>query len=321
MRADRLLSIMLLLQVNRRMTSAELARRLEVSERTIHRDMDALGTSGIPVTAERGSGGGWRLLEPYQTSLTGLNEAEIKALFLAKPARLLADLGLNHAAEAALIKLFATLPTLQRQGAEYARQRIYIDAGGWRQTDETVTWLSALQEAVWEERQLTLTYRRGDNPGIERTVDPLGLVAKGNTWYLVAGVEGEIRSYRVSRVESAHPNGKPCQRPPDFDLEAYWKTSSTQFQANLPVYRATVRVSPALLPRLGFMLKFARVEQSETPDAAGWARLVIRFQTLQEACEHLLGFGNQAEVVEPLELRERIITGAAEVLEFYASLK
>src|SRR3954467_4337390 len=121
MRADRLLSIMLLLQVNRRMTAGDLARRLEVSERTIHRDMEALGISGIPVTAERGSGGGWSLLEPYQTNLTGLNESEIQALFLAKPARLLADLGLNQAAEAALIKLFATLPSLQRQGAEYAR--------------------------------------------------------------------------------------------------------------------------------------------------------------------------------------------------------
>jgi predicted DNA-binding transcriptional regulator YafY len=318
MRADRLLSIMLLLQVNRRMTAAALARRLEVSERTILRDMEALGTSGIPVVAERGNGGGWSLLEPYQTKLTGLNEAEIQALFLARPARLLADLGLNQAAEAALIKLFASLPSLQRRGAEYARQRIYIDSGGWRQTPETAAWLPTLQEAVWEERQLALTYRRNDNTEVARTVDPLGLVAKGNIWYLVAGVGGEVRSYRVSRVEAAHPTGAPCQRPPGFDLETYWKTSASEFQANLPAYRATVRVAPTLLPRLSFSLKFARIEQTDRPDPAGWVRLVIRFQTMQEACEHLLGFGLQAEALEPPELRESITAGAAQVLEFYA---
>lgn len=318
MRADRLLSIMLLLQVNRRMTSAALARRLEVSERTIHRDMAALGTSGIPVTAERGTGGGWSLLEPYQTKLTGLNEAEIQALFLARPARLLADLGLNQAAEAALIKLFATLPALQRQGAEYARQRIYIDTGGWRQTEETAAWLPTLQEAIWEERRLALTYRRNDQAGVERTVDPLGLVAKGNIWYLVAGVEDEIRSYRVSRIEATHPTGEPCRRPPGFDLETYWKSASREFQANLPAYRTTVRVAPALLPRLAFSLRFARIEQAARPDPAGWVQVVIRFQTLQEACEHLLGFGSQAEALEPLELRERILAGAAEVLGFYS---
>jgi predicted DNA-binding transcriptional regulator YafY len=309
---------MLLLQVNRRMTAAALARRLEVSERTILRDMEALGTSGVPVTAERGTGGGWSLLEPYQTRITGLNEAEIQALFLAKPARLLADLGLNQAAEAALIKLFATLPSLQRRGAEYARQRIYIDSGGWRQTPESVAWLPTLQEAVWEERQLALTYRRNDNTEVARTVDPLGLVAKGNIWYLVAGVEAEIRSYRVSRVIAACPTGPACQRPPGFDLETYWKTSASEFQANLPAYRATVRVAPALLPRLSFSLRFARIEETGPPDPAGWVRMVIRFQTLQEACEHLLGFGPLAEALEPLELREKVIAGASNVLEFYA---
>src|SRR5579859_2430938 len=136
MRADRLLSIMLLLQVHRRLTASDLARRLEVSERTIHRDMEALGTSGIPVTAERGTGGGWRLLEPYQTTLTGLNEAEIQALFLAKPAHLLADLGLARAGEAAYIKLLAALPALGRHDAQDVRQRIHIDPTGWRRPDE-----------------------------------------------------------------------------------------------------------------------------------------------------------------------------------------
>ncbi|MBN9388250.1 MAG: YafY family transcriptional regulator [Chloroflexi bacterium] len=317
MRADRLLSIMLLLQAHRRLTAGDLARRLEVSERTIHRDMEALGVSGIPVTAERGAGGGWSLLEPYQTNLTGLNEAEIQALFLAKPASLLADLGLNQAAEAALIKLFAALPAFQRQGAEYARQRIYIDTSGWRQTGETNAWLPTLQEAVWEERQVRLVYRRNDDTEVERVVDPLGLVAKGNIWYLVAGVDGEIRSYRVSRVIEAVPVPTPCQRPPDFDLEAYWKASAGQFQATLPVYRVTVRVAPEFIRRLGFSLRFARIEKTGPIEEDGWQEVIIRFQTEQEACEHLLGFGTQTEVVEPHELRERIIEGARATLEFY----
>jgi predicted DNA-binding transcriptional regulator YafY len=302
------------------MTARDLARRLEVSERTIHRDMEALGVSGIPVLAERGTGGGWSLLEPYQTTLTGLNEAEIQALFLAKPASLLADLGLNQAAEAALIKLFATLSSGQRRGAEYARQRIYIDTTGWRQSEETATWLPTLQEAVWEERQIRLIYRRNDDTQVERTVDPLGLVAKGNIWYLVAGMEGETRSYRVSRVVTAEPLETPARRPPGFDLEAYWKESASQFRANLPAYRARVRVAPGLFKRLAFTLRFARIEETGQPDEDNWLPLVIRFQTEEEACEHLLGYGAQAEVLEPPELREKVILAAQQALYFYARL-
>src|SRR5436305_7625031 len=135
MRADRLLSILLLLQVNQRMTAGELARRLEVSERTIYRDMDALSAAGVPVYAERGVNGGWVLPETYRTNLTGLNEAEVQALFVAKPLRLLADLGLHDASEAALVKLLVAMPSMQRSGAEHARQRIHIDTSGWRRAE------------------------------------------------------------------------------------------------------------------------------------------------------------------------------------------
>src|SRR5689334_16595189 len=190
MRADRLLSIMLLLQVHRRITARELARRLEVSERTIHRDMDALGAAGIPIYAERGVGGGWALAEAYQTNLTGLNEAEIQALFLATPPQLLADLGLRQAADAALIKLLAALPAISRRDAEFARQRIHVDGAGWLRAREAVPFLAAIQEALWQDRKLRLTYQRADDTTVERLVDPLGLVAKSSVWYLVAGVDG-----------------------------------------------------------------------------------------------------------------------------------
>src|SRR5262252_7586024 len=141
MRADRLLSILLLLQVHRRITAGELARRLEVSERTIHRDMEALGTAGVPVVAERGIGGGWSLMGEYRTNLTGLNEAEIQALFLTRSPRVLEDLGLGKAAEAAFIKLFAAVPAAMRRDAESASRRIYVDGAGWNQNEETVPFL------------------------------------------------------------------------------------------------------------------------------------------------------------------------------------
>ncbi len=318
MRADRLLSILLLLQVHRRLTARELAQRLEVSERTIHRDMVALSTAGIPVTAERGAGGGWSLLEEYRTNLTGLNEAEIQALFLIKPARLLADLGLQQASEAALIKLLAALPSVSRRDAEYARQRVHVDPSGWNRPEEAVPCLPTLQEAVWQERRLQFTYRRGDGAAVERLVDPLGLVAKGSVWYLVAAVEGEIRSYRVSRVQDARATDQPCVRPQAFDLAAYWEQSSAHFTASLPRYPATVRVAPAILPRLRYAGRYARIEHADAPDAAGWTKLSMRFQTAEEACEYVLSFGPQIEVLEPQALREQVINLAESVVAFYA---
>jgi len=158
MRADRLLSILLLLQVHRRLTARELASRLEVSARTIHRDMEALSAAGFPVFAERGIGGGWTLVEGYKTNLTGLNRDEIQALFLTKPLRLLADLGLKKASDAAFIKLSAALPSAHRNSAEQARQRIHIDTTGWNHSSESIEFLPLLQEAVWQERRLEFTY-------------------------------------------------------------------------------------------------------------------------------------------------------------------
>jgi predicted DNA-binding transcriptional regulator YafY len=318
MRADRLLSILLLLQVQRRITAKELAKRLEVSERTIHRDMEALSAAGIPVTAERGAGGGWILLEPYETNLTGLNEAEIQALFLTKPARLLADLGLGQAYEAAVIKLLAALPSMNRRDAEYVRQRIYVDSAGWQPSEENGAAFPVLQEAVWQERKLQLGYQRGDGTLVQRCVDPLGLVAKGSVWYLVAGVEGEARTYRVSRVIEAVMTDQPCVRPVGFDLAAYWEQSAADFKANLPRYMVTVRVHPSILPRLYYTGRFARIEQLYPPEEDGWTRVELRFDVEEEACGYVLGFGAQIEVLEPDILREKVIGEAEGVVAFYA---
>jgi predicted DNA-binding transcriptional regulator YafY len=319
MRADRLLSIVLLLQTHRQLTSRALAERLEVSERTIHRDMEALSVSGIPVVAERGSNGGWSLLGEYRTNLTGLNEAEIQALFVTQPPKLLADLRLEKASEGALLKLLAALPAMYRQGAEQARRRIHIDAGGWSRHEESVPLLPVLQEAIWSERKLRFAYLRG--PGcdaVEREVDPLGLVAKGSAWYLVAGVAGEIRSYRISRISRAEVVDQPATVPTGFDLAAFWEQSTTTFKSALPNYVANFRVAPDVFPRLRFAGRFARVNEPTQTDADGWLRVSVGFDVEEIACEYALSFGARLEVLEPRSLREKVIAAAQEVLEFYS---
>jgi predicted DNA-binding transcriptional regulator YafY len=318
MRADRLLSILLLLQVHRSITARELAQRLEVSERTIHRDMEALGAAGIPVVAERGIGGGWALLEEYRTNLTGLNEAEIQALFLSRPSQLLSDLGLHQASEAALIKLLAALPVIARRGADYARQRIYIDAAGWHSTGENIACLPILQEAVWQERQLDLTYRRGDDVLVERLVDPLGLVAKGSAWYLVAAVEGEVRTYRVARVQDARIKEQASTRPQRFDLAAYWAQSSAHFVAHLPRFLVVVRIAPEVLPMIYWAGRYAQIKQIEDASGDGWITVHLQFESEDSACGYLLSYGIQVEIVEPQSLRERVRQLAESVAAYYA---
>ena len=318
MRADRLLSILLLLQIHERMTARELSKRLEVSERTIHRDMEALGMAGVPIIAERGSHGGWMLIEGYETRLTGLNEAEIQALFLTRPARLLADLSLDKASDAALIKLSAALPPIFRHDADYARQRIYLDVTGWNPRDEKAPSLHTLQEAVWQERKVSFTYGQNECRG-ERLVDPLGLVAKGSVWYLVAAVDTDVRSYRVSRIEDAKIEDAPFVRPASFNLAAFWEESSAKFKRHLPKYSATLRVKQATIQRLPYGGRFARVEHVGESGEDGWTKVSMRFQFEEEACEYVLSFGTQVEVIEPFELREKVVQMAKSVIDFYST--
>ena len=322
MRADRLLSIMLLLQVHRLVTARELAARLEVSERTIHRDMEALSSAGIPVFAERGSHGGWSLMEEYRTNLTGLNKDEIQALFATRPSRLLADLGLEKASDAALIKLMAAIPTASRGDAEYASQRIHIDTSGWNSSRESIESLPAIQEAIWQERKLQFGYQRGhDCDPVERVADPLGLVAKGSAWYLVAAVEGQVRSYRVSRVVEARVLDEAFVRPKGFELASFWEQSAASFKENFPRFNAVLRAHPDILPRMYSAGRFARVERVEPPDADGWVKVSIRFQFEHEACEYALSFGNRIEMLEPADLWEKVVEAARGVIEFYGAKK
>lgn len=318
MRADRLLSIMLLLQTHRRLTSSQLAEWLEVSPRTIHRDMDALSSAGVPVTAERGQGGGWMLLDGYRTDLTGFNALESQTLFLTRLPEPLAQLGLESAAEAARLKLLAALPAIARQNAETARQRLYIDPTGWRQSGETAPLLNTVQDAVWQGRQMQMAYRGGNGSLSERVVHPLGLVAKGSIWYLIAQRDDQIRTYRVSRIEAADVLDEPAERPPGFDLAAYWEESSADFSARLPRYPVTLRISPGLLPAIRHGVGFTRIESIAEPDTDGWSRTLINFGVESEAHSFVLRHGDQIEILDPSELRSSVIDKARRILKLYA---
>jgi predicted DNA-binding transcriptional regulator YafY len=299
------------------MTAGEMARRLEVSERTIYRDMEALGNAGVPVVAERGAHGGWALLGGFRTNLTGLSEAEAQALLLSSPPKVLADLGLQKAAEAALIKLMAAMPSVSRLGAEEARQRIYVDPSGWRPSEDAIPFLTQVQDAVWRNRRMRVSYQRGDDTLVEREVDPLGLVAKGSTWYLVAGVEGAPRTYRVSRIQAVELLDTPCARPADFDLARYWEQSTVEFAANLPRYPVVVRARIEVIGRLRRSGHYSKVERVHERDADGWALVEIMCEDEHSAGELLIGFGDSVEVLSPVELREWVLRVAKEVVSLY----
>jgi len=321
MRADRLISILLLLQIHGQMSGRELAKRLEVSPRTIHRDMEVLSASGVPVYAVHGTRGGWTLDPAYRTNLTGLNPSEAQALALTLPTQLLVDLGLEGASQAAYYKFLAALPTANRDSAEFIRQRFYVDMSGWQQYKEPAPFLALIQDALWQEKRLQMVYKRNDGTLVDRCVEPLGLVAKGAVWYLVASIEGEARTYRASRIQSARIESQTAQRPPGFDLAAFWQKSTSEFRSTLPQYQVTVRLGPGILERLRYAGRYTRLDKVELvgePDVMGWQTARIQFEREREASEYLLSFGPQIEVLDPPDLRSSLLAQAQEVVKIYA---
>jgi predicted DNA-binding transcriptional regulator YafY len=320
MRADRLLSILMLLQTRGQITARELAKRLEVSERTIYRDIEALSTAGVPVYAERGPGGGCMLAEGYRTNLTGLTEDEVLTLFTPGMSRSLADLGVGRALEAALLKLLAALPSSHQQDIEHNRQRLYIDTVGWYYTSEASPFLHTLREAAWKDRKVHLTYRKNTGEITERIVDPLGLVIKAGIWYLVALSHGNYRVFRISRVRNVILLNEPCERPPDFDLEQYWITWSASFRTTWSTYKAKIRVSPSLIPILPQIMGESihkSIEEADTPDAEGWITITTEFDSHNHALHIILSSGTHVEVLEPQEMRQAVIQTATGIVEFY----
>ena len=263
MRASRLVSVLLLLQARGRLTAGELARELEVSERTIHRDVEALSASGVPIYAERGAHGGIRLVDGYRTRLTGMTADEAEALFLAGLPGPAAELGLGTVVAAAQLKVLASLPPELRARASRLVERFHLDAGEWFRTSQPVPHLGALSEAVWEARRIAITYDR-DGIGVRRELEPLGLVLKAGIWYVVARVEDHVRTYRVARVLAAEPLGERFERPSPFDLAGYWAESTAAFERDVPRIEVVVRVRPDRLDRLRIAVGTASCRRRST---------------------------------------------------------
>ncbi len=317
MRADRLLSLLLLLQTKGRMPARELATLLEVSERTIYRDLDALSAAGVPVYADRGRGGGCVLADTFRTNLTGLTETEIRSLFISGTLGPLTELGLAKALEAALLKFVSTLSLANRRGVERVRQKLYLDTAGWFQSPEAVPYLPAIRASVWQEHKIHLNYRKADGTLVDRLVDPYGLVAKASIWYLVGAVAGEVRVFRVARVQAFAPTDEPSERPQAFDLAAYWRACAAWFETSRPYYPVTFRIAPSHLPVLAQMIgedAHALTIRTGSPDAGGWLSLPVTFGSREQALAVTFGMGTGVEVMEPQELRDSLLQGALEIV-------
>lgn len=298
MRADRLLSILLLLQAHGRMSASVLAGRLEVSRRTVYRDLDALSGVGIPVVTDRGPNGGAYLLDGYRTDLTGLTETELEALLAFGGQGPAADLGLGPQLDRASHKLAVAA---SRGRAGRLRERILIDGERWFRTGSVPPHLARVQDALWLDRRLRLRYRRTLDRIVERVVEPYGLVCKSGTWYLLAGVDGEPRVYRVSRIEDAELTDETFERPANFDIRSVWAAQVGRFQGTRPErVSVKVRVDPEVSGQ------FARVLGDQVVDQPGDGVVVLDFPACEAAISMLTAFGGSVEVLEPDDLRHRL---------------
>jgi predicted DNA-binding transcriptional regulator YafY len=284
-----------------------------VSLRTVHRDMEALSAAGVPVYALRGARGGWQLDEGWRTQVPGLEEAELRALLMSQP-RVLGDRRLADAAQRAIGKLLAALPPSMRDRAASIRQRLHVDTTGWRGVPEDLSMLPIVQDAVARDRQLQMTYLQPGHDPSERLVDPLGLVAKGSVWYLVAQTPAGLRTYRVSRIGAATVLDLPANRPPDFDLASYWTTSTEELKRQRQQYPVTLAVESITATMLCSYQR-ASIVQDATPVRAGWITLLVPFDKEDDAVFVVLGLGSRAEVIAPDSLRNRVVAEAAAIVE------
>jgi predicted DNA-binding transcriptional regulator YafY len=306
MRADRLLSLLLLLRSRGRMTAPALASELEVSTRTVLRDIEALSASGIPVYAERGRAGGFALLPGFSTDLTGLTPDEAVAL-LTSPARCTSDaLGLGAAFSSAMRKVVATMPEGSRTRAEGAAERLFVSRRGWLREPAPVERLELVQRAVFAGRRLRLLYASGSAPTAPpveprwRTVDPIGLVEAAGQWYLLGLDDGRDRTYRVSRIEAAEVLPEPSPRPEGIDLAALWERRRADFLAQLPGVEVTVRVPDEAV---GQLTTAATATLSTEPDGAGRTVVRARFGGLEHAERVVWAMTPGVEALDPPELR------------------
>ncbi|MFF2011430.1 helix-turn-helix transcriptional regulator [Streptomyces sp. NPDC058195] len=322
MRAARLIRMVLLLQSRPVMTAAELARELEVSARTVTRDAQALSEAGVPVYADRGRAGGYRLIGGYRTGLTGLARDEAEALFLSGLPSALREMGLEDAASAARLKVSAALMPSLRDVPDRTVRRFHLDAPAWYKEPVTPRPLSGLAEAVWDDRTVRARYLRGGpDSAVERELDPHGLVLKAGVWYVCARVAGDFRVYRVDRFSDVAVSDARFERDERFDLAGFWAERAAQFARSLLRAEVTVRLSPEGVRRLPYTLDRSAVQEAleaaGPPDAEGWLTVTVPIESEEIAFSQLLALGPESEVLEPVALRERFAAAAARLRELY----
>ncbi|MFF5482284.1 helix-turn-helix transcriptional regulator [Streptomyces sp. NPDC012935] len=324
MRAARLIKMVLLLQSRPSMTAAELARELEVSERTVTRDAQALSEAGVPVYADRGRAGGYRLIGGYRTRLTGLGRSEAEALFLSGLPGALREMGLEDAASAATLKVSAALMPSLRDASRSAAQRFHLDAPNWFKEPKTPELLPAVADAVWDDRRIVARYRRGESE-VGRELEPYGLVLKAGVWYLCARVagHGSYRVYRIDRFTAVDRGEERFERDGEFDLPGFWEERAEQFARSLLRAEVVVRVSPGGVRRLPYTVDphSAReaVRAADAPDGYGWVTLTLPVESEEVAHTQLASLGPEIEVLAPDSLRERFADDAIRLAALYGA--
>ncbi|MFD5519216.1 helix-turn-helix transcriptional regulator [Streptomyces sp. NPDC127066] len=314
MKSSRLISILLLLQTRGRLTAAQLAAELEVSVRTVYRDVEALSAAGVPLYGDAGHEGGYRLLDGYRTRLTGLTTDEAEALFLAGIPGPAAELGLGAVLAAAQLKVRAALPRELREHADRVSGRFHLDAPGWYADADETPYLTAVADAVWNGRVLDVRYRRWREPtDVDRRLEPYGLVLKAGRWYVVAGPGP--RTYRVDQILELRTSEAEFTRPEGFDLAECWTAYQRDFHERLHRAEVVVRIAPGTVLS-GLAGRAMAVDG--TTDEQGWTRATVPVESLEQAHDDLLRLGTAVEVLEPPELRARVAGTVAELARRYA---
>lgn len=320
MRSSRLLAILILLQLRSRLTAEALAEEFEVSIRTIYRDIDALSAAGIPVYGDRGPGGGFQLLDGYRTRLTGLDSDEAEAMLMIGMPGPAAALGLGSAARRAKGKLLAALTPQGSMDADRISDRFHLDPSDWYRAAESAIHLPVVARAVLDQRPIAICYESW--AGIrDRVIDPLGLVLKGGSWYLIGRIAADLRTYKVANIKTVSVQDNPFERPADFDLPRHWLAQTERFEADLRRETAMIRASALGLKRLSALGTYAAqaVNQANPPDEEGWSELTLPFETIDQAALLLLGIGPEIKVIKPVGLRFKIQSYAQEILRLIST--
>lgn len=320
MLASRLLSILMLLQTRGGMSAPELAKEFEVSVRTIHRDIDQLSAAGVPVYADRGRTGGFKLVDGYRTKLTGLTQSEAETLFLAGLPGPAAELGLADLLATARLKLMAALPAGVQPGAERIAARFHLDPAGWFRGNEAPSFLPEIARAVWNEKMLRVRYRSGGDSYV-RTLGPLGLVLKGGTWYLIAESGKKLRTYRASNIIEAEALDEPYARPKKFDLAAHWTSAARDYEAGLYRESARVRLSPKGRARLAVLGPYVLNAADATAAASakdGWIECTLPLESAEFGVRELMRLGDEVEILSPASLRQDMARMAGAIAKRHA---